>query len=487
MSERERDNVSAGLKKGVLMNSQMLRDAPLGLQAPFQLDVPGQERLECVAVLRHLPGKRVVFRARWGGAEALVKLFFQEKYFHRERTGLEALQQCGVACPRIIWSLTDDVGYFLATEFLADSASLEQCYEGLEVSQYQPLLKDAVAAIGQLHRNGWMQEDIHLDNFLLSQGKLHVVDGGGMARAGSDADKLNNLGLFFAQMIPDYDALMPLAMESYGERAPAVEDVVSAILQMREQRIKHYIGKAVRNCTQFRVSRENGAFTAFNRKSESRNLLRLMEAPEIAVGNAQFLKQGNSATVVKVAGDSGEWVLKRYNIKSFWHGLKRAFKPSRAWVSWQNAHRLELLGIETPQPLAMRENRSGPFRKEAYLLTVFTAGEDLRAWLRRQGEPSVPPWVCEDVVRLFDILWHACVSHGDMKATNLLVTNQQQLQVIDLDSLQWHRSERRFKQAYAKDLQRFMDNWQGETWQQFARLLAPLAERAGYQLIHNNF
>ena len=458
-----------------------LSDPEVILDGGFQLELTGREKLVCDVVYRHLPGKRLVFGAHWGGAEVLVKLFFQRKYMDRERIGLKAITESGIPCPQEVWSLVDEGGgYFIATEFLSDAASLQECYEGLSSQQLKPLLRDAIALIGQLHRAGWMQADIHLDNFLLSQGKLHIIDGGGIESLNG---RISNLALFFAQMIPDYDELAPELIDAYGETAPTKEELLPAIIQMREQRIKHYLSKTVRSCTQFCVEKTASAFIATERSRERKQLAQLMMEPEVAFGGAQFLKRGNTATVVKIAGDDGDWVLKRYNIKSFWHGLSRCFRPSRAWISWQSAHRLELLGIATPKPLAMRENRSGPLRREAYLVTEYAVGDDLKTWLMKWKDSQFPEWLDHQVVRLFDIFWTSSISHGDMKATNFIVVDEQ-IQIIDLDSVRWHGSEKAFMKAFRQDLQRFMENWQGNNWSHFERLLSPFAKRAGITLVN---
>jgi tRNA A-37 threonylcarbamoyl transferase component Bud32 len=456
-----------------------LKERAVAPEPPFQMEVPGREPLICEEICRFLPGKRLAFRAHWGGADVLVKLFFQRKYLVRERSGLKALADTGVPCPQEVWSLVDESGgYFIATEFLQDATSLQDCYEGLSIEQMRPLLRDALNLIGELHRAGWMQADIHLDNFLLSRGVLHVVDGGGVEPLSS---RLNNVALFFAQMIPDYDALVQEVIGAYGHDAPSVDELLPAIIEMREQRIKHYLAKTVRTCTQFKVEKTSTAFIAFEREVEGRRLNQLMAEPEVAFGQAEFLKRGNTATVVKVAGEGDDWVLKRYNIKNFWHGLSRCLRPSRAWISWQSAHRFELLGIATAKPLAMRENRSGPFRREAYLVCQCLNGDDLQAWLLKQKDSQVPHWLSQQVVRLFDILWHSHVSHGDMKATNFIVTNEG-VQLIDLDAVAWHSSDRSFIKAFRQDLQRFMANWQGNTWNHFEQLLSPIAMRAGITL-----
>ena len=45
-----------------LLSLQQLKAMEDPLKTPFELDVPGRERLICEEVFRHLPGKRIAFR-----------------------------------------------------------------------------------------------------------------------------------------------------------------------------------------------------------------------------------------------------------------------------------------------------------------------------------------------------------------------------------------------------------------------------------------
>ena len=465
------------------LSLESLRHSDLSLMAPFALQAPGLDSMVCEAIYRHLPGRRLVFSTHWGGTHVLVKLFFRRKDFDRERGGLQAMRDAGVSCPGEVWTLKDGTGRsgdFLATAFLDNAISLRQLYTAQPLAAMPALLSKAVAMIGRLHRAGVMQADIHLDNFLVRDGVLYMIDGGGIQPL---KKPLHNLAMFFAQMVPEYDRLMPDAIHAYGAGAPQPEQLQSIIARMREKRIRHYLAKTTRDCTQFQRLKVGGAFIVMARQRATDRLIQVITQPEVAVGQATFLKRGNTATVMKVTGDNGSWVLKRYNIKNVWHGLGRAFRRSRAWISWQNAHRLELLGIATPQPLAMRENKTGPFRQGAYLVTEWSSGESLQAWLLRHGPTGIPDWLDREVSRLFAIMWLGRISHGDMKATNLIVCGEQ-LQLIDLDGLRRHHCTRFFKAAYGKDLQRFMDNWQGNTWQHFEQLLRPHASQCGIKLIN---
>jgi len=59
---------------------------------------------------------------------------------------------------------------------------------------------------------------------------------------------------------------------------------------------------------------------------------------------------------------------------------------------------------------------------------------------------------------LFYRLYLLNLSHGDMKATNIKILDQQPV-LIDLDSMQQHKCAWFFRRKHARDLKRFMRNW----------------------------
>ena len=73
------------------------------------------------------------------------------------------------------------------------------------------------------------------------------------------------------------------------------------------------------------------------------------------------------------------------------------------------------------------------------------------------------------------------IVHGDMKATNFLVTDQG-LTVLDLDGMFQESDQRRFAKAFGKDLQRFAKNWENdpEREQQVLTMLAQLQDESDY-------
>ncbi|MDT8429308.1 MAG: lipopolysaccharide kinase InaA family protein [Pseudomonadales bacterium] len=177
------------------------------------------------------------------------------------------------------------------------------------------------------------------------------------------------------------------------------------------------------------------------------------------MATGRMLKNGNSSTVVQVSLDGRDYVVKRYNIKSFLHGLSRLLRPSRAWRSWHNAHLLEMLGVGTAAPIAMIERRIGPLRRQAWFLSEAVEGADI---LQFPGNTPInsTPWQLA-LLRfhaLFTTMYEYRIVHGDMKGTNL-IWQADRLVVLDLDGMHQEFSTRRFRQAFQRDLDRFRANW----------------------------
>lgn len=62
------------------------------------------------------------------------------------------------------------------------------------------------------------------------------------------------------------------------------------------------------------------------------------------------------------------------------------------------------------------------------------------------------------LIDLFKSLWTNRISHGDMKATNILIHNSKPL-LLDLDATHQHPSFTRLKPFAEKDVKRFLKNW----------------------------
>ena len=247
-------------------------------------------------------------------------------------------------------------------------------------------------------------------------------------------------------------------------------------------RLRTVLKKLYRETSANAFLRDWNHYIVYERGLESEDLQRFLQQPDTYIDSGTLIKGGRTATVAKVMIDGKPYVLKRYNIKSLWHRIRRLFQPSRAWVCWRNAHMLDMLGIATPKPLLMMEWRFGSLRREAYFLCEFVEGEDALHFLEKEPINS-PAWTrtLDQFRALFRAMRDYGIVHGDMKATNFLVTDQG-LTVLDLDGMFQESDQRRFAKAFGKDLQRFAKNWENdpEREQQVLTMLAQLQDESDY-------
>lgn len=471
------------------MTAGELIAAARDLRTPFRLVVRvGADERELIfrKILRLLPGKRIVAVAEVDGRELLIKAFLGRsaaRYAAREREGVEAISAAGVRTPALLWSgsALGGHGRVLAFEYFDDATDLATMWERAKSEEDRlDILTRAVIVIANLHASGVVQNDIHLRNFLLSGGRLFTIDGGDVDPGAfpgplSESASLANLGLFFAQFLNRTDDAIKVVLPAYEavrewSRSDATLTALhEQVTAQRARRKRDFIGKAFRECTRFVCQSSLRNYSVCERDRHTQEMQKVLSDPDAAIERGEVLKAGNSSTVALVEVDGQQVVIKRYNIKGLWHGLRRMGRKSRAWRCWMNAIRLEFFGIPALRPIAMLERRMGPLRFTTYFITQYVEGPDICEFLKgREVNGEI-----EKFVHILADLRRAKISHGDMKATNFIVSPEGPV-VIDLDAMREHASDSRFSRAFEKDVDRLLRNWaeEPEVRQQVGRLLA---------------
>ena len=145
-----------------------------------------------------------------------------------------------------------------------------------------------------------------------------------------------------------------------------------------------------------------------------------------------------------------------YNVKSLGHGLRRTLRRlPRYRRAWRSGHRLAFLRLRTARPVALLECKIGVFTTIAYLVMEDLGCEvaDLATWVSDQG---VSEQLAAAVAELFRGIADARLVHGDTKASNFLVCDEQ-VYLIDLDAMmESHRGS-------ARDVARFLTNWDADS------------------------
>lgn len=460
----------------VTLDAAALRDAGREPATPFRVTLADGGEVVVSRLLRVLPGKRVVGEGRWQGLRVLIKLFVggaSARHWQQEKSGVEALLSAGMLTPELLLATSLPAGgHVLLTRYLDAAQSLAEAW--LSVADLMAgngaaldVLRPAFRMLGAMHAAGLVQQDLHLGNFLRCAGEVFVIDGDAV-RAISPGKPLDehqstrNLAILLAQL--------PIAWDGAREARDELLDAYHAgggflladrvrlgeeVARVRAWRLDDFLGKTLRDCTLFAVRRSALRFIAVAR-GEADRLAPLLESPDQAVVDGTLLKDGRTCTVAQVELAGRTLVIKRYNLKNLLHLLERCWRPSRAWYSWREGHRLRFLGISTPAPLALFEERVGPLRRRAFLVNEYCPGRSLLDLLSPDREPDDD--VARAIVSLFSSLHALRISHGDLKATNLLF-HDGKVVVIDLDAVQQHRSEKTYARAWRRDRERLLRNW----------------------------
>ena len=446
-------------------STEGLRLAGMDLVAPLSVDVvmdpdeeldgQGAQSLSFQHIARVLPERRVSGVALWGHKPVFAKLFYgsnARRYWQREIDGARMLRSAAVRSPRLLetGATADGGGFVVLYEVIESAANLtEDSIDGLS---------EAVRLLAQLHEANLIQSDVHLDNFVRSGETVYVVDADGLRRAQLLRHHFANLALLLAQRAPWYDSDIQLHWQNYADvrgeyvaNMGSVDQLRKLTSDERRQRVRRYLKKTQRECTEF-VRRKRFSREFLCLRAHWPQLERFMIFPESYVGEGTPLKLGNSATVVRcVIGDTS-YVVKRYNIKGFGHRLRRWIKR-RARNAWTNGHWLSFLGIPTARPVALLEQRFGWFVGVCYLVMEDAGDRHLGQILT--SDPECFDELSASAVALLKKLKAAGITHGDMKATNFLVDEASlQMTIIDYDALA--------EGGLDMDLQRFLANWEDQ-------------------------
>ena len=441
-----------------LASAASLRGAGRNLWPRIEIALGDGHLLAIERWLRILPGKRLTGIGRWRGRTVLAKLFIassgSERHWQREQDGATQLAAHALPTPTLLAAgQLVDGGHYVLYDYLPDARTPDASSAGDLARVFEQT--------GRLHARGLLQEDAHLGNFLIDGERLLVIDGDAIRKAASADACAANLALLFAQLQPASEAaLRPALLAAYnaGHPAAAIDAarLTEATERARATRLADYLDKCLRDCSLFKSARRADKFFSIVR-SETGLLAPLSHDPDAWLEKGEPLKRGRTATLARIEIGGRPLVIKRYNIKSAGHALSRCWRPSRAWHSWVEGHRLQFLGIATPRPLALVERRFGPLRGRAWLVTEHCPGVNLAEHFASRLD-TPPAAEIAALGELFRQLAAARISHGDLKATNLL-WHEGKVWLVDLDAMRQHDSAAAFARAWRKDRARLLRNW----------------------------
>lgn len=460
-------------------SAEGLRKAGLKLTPPFAIDValdpvleppgepagePAGERadegtnapavIEFKSLARVLPGRRVSGLAEFQDESHFVKVFLgpqARRYWRREMLGAQWLANADVPSPALLrqgaMAGEGGVGYVCLFAPLAQARTVFD-----DDGQAMAEIVDLVAT---MHQAGLLQSDVHLGNFLRNGDAMYAVDTDSIRRAQLLRVHFANLGMLLAQRRPTFDVEIDAMWDRYAaSRGEYVQGMGSGaqlkqiVKKQRAERVRRYLRKTLRECTAFRHRKTFRLNVLCDRALwQQKDLQRLCLFPATVFDEGIPIKLGNSATLVRVTLDGRSYIVKRYNVKSIPHRVRRWFKR-RARNAWMNGHLLSFLGIPSARPVALIENRLGWFVGACYLVMPDCGARSLDQVLSL--DPNQFDEVAPQIIAILKQLAAAGLEHGDLKASNFVLRDGE-VALIDFDSLR--------RGGNRGDIDRFLRNW----------------------------
>ena len=204
----------------------------------------------------------------------------------------------------------------------------------------------------------------------------------------------------------------------------------------------------------------------YRTRYQTQRLLKFLADPEnqLETYDYEVLKPSQTQPVYLVPDfiENRSVVIKRYKTKNAWHALRRTVRRSRAENCWIYADILQNLGVAIAPPVAFIQEYLGTGLKGGSWYLSKYMGPYCLDHLPIIDDEAVRVRVMEQIVEIMAILRNHHISHGDMKATNLLLAAGNRVVLLDLDAMKEHFTADRARTGINKDMVRFLQNWRDQ-------------------------
>jgi len=417
----------------------------------------------------------------------LVKQLFRTSRAKRAFKATLMLAENDFLAPTVVAMGEYRLGPLRTKDFLVtlDVADSKRIYELITESRTdsprehrrdkRKLLRAFGRTIGKMHAKGIFHGDLRLGNVLTKQEghcwRFFFLDNERTKKFCRLAVRLQVKNLVQVNMkLPDTltnTDRMRFFKEYWTENggdSQQKRELVRQVVKRSDRRLdeKKQVARELRKClrTNERYLRvETDRYLAlfersFCQRSEAVTPVDFVEQIDALMDEGQILKQDNTSYVSRLTLNGRDVVVKRYNHRGLIHSIRHTIKKSRAERSWLHAHRLGVLGIATPKPMAYIEQYKGMLVWKSYIVTECVEGPRLYDILRdgnvAQEERSM---VCQQLTDLLSELDKYGITHGDLKHANILITDNGPV-LMDLDGMRAHRCNWLFRISRRRDINR---------------------------------
>lgn len=345
--------------------------------------------------------------------------------------------------PLALWELNDSS--LLITDW---HASLPIADEPLE--KILPLVVDKVLQLADL---GLYQKDLHLDNFLWDGSQLLVIDAGEITDfplTKKDSALLDSLAMLCAQLpAAQIEPGKKIIEHELKHRRIDTKPLAHRLLAIQQKRIQRMMKKWQRECTAIQVEKLPEGELYSDRLLNSAIKAELLSTLN-NLGNLPIIKQGSKVTLYQL---NEQWVIKHYFHTSVKTRLKRRLFAGRADISWVMGWTLEQLGIPTPKPVLYLRHKDS----QETIVFPLIKGQPLGELIEQNRKQAS---TLKDKAEFWlNAMHQQNIWHGDTKAYNAMIDEQQQVWWIDLDAAGYSAIKNKAQPHIKRDQARWNKNW----------------------------
>lgn len=390
--------------------------------------------LVCQSRLRHLPGRRTVWKCSLSGQEFLLKLYYphrkQQRDFAREWGSADRLIKAGLETPKLLFNgKTDDGLLVVGYEFLSDAKTVYEVIEGGDDDVKQSCFNGLLEMHARQHAAGCYQSDNHLNNYMVKDGKLSMVDAAAFVfgeaplpipeRAKNLAHLKANISLpqrrYYETVFPGYAKLCQQDVD-LDELRVQIENFLPAAVKAR---FEEYYKKTYerRLSADFERVAEDDKFWLACQGIDSTLKQKLLDDPN------QFFS--DDCEVVEVNEGGKTFLLKRFYPKSLKERLFPLARFQPALRGWSNGHTLRSFDVPTPRPEACLLLKKSRLLQASYLLIEKVSGQPMGDAKSSQYEQR-----CWEIDALGG-------SSSETGPENFIANDHGSLVIVDLERLQF--------------------------------------------------
>lgn len=276
-------------------------------RSPFELDLGSAGVMQIEAVLRILPNKRLVMKARHNHSTLLLKVFRENHSYQKELKGYDALSAANIATPKRLKHGVLAEGSYCIYEYIENLRPFNEAIEHLPEKEKAARLQELLTFLGQMYQNKVCQEDLHLGNFAYAGNALWALDPASCKIFHQQSQVHDNLALLLAQMpLSEW----PTALENIHHRFPDLDrEALEKSGEARwKKRLHIFLKKIYRDCSYVRCwSKKMGAGQKLKlysvREACTPNWILALESVMTPPLTAEYLKRGGSSLVYTIEVD----------------------------------------------------------------------------------------------------------------------------------------------------------------------------------------